>query len=155
MVGKFCGREKQRKRRRLTKFEPIGEGRREKRWWQDQLPREDFSAIWSRHVSPHRTRSPLAFPCTSSLRRRSYAPAAAFSNPDLEPPPPCLRCLSSFLAVAAAAVSLDTPSFRLWKETEHNTITLNLSVNPFLNSLYNVRMGRYKTKKKWFRISIV
>lgn len=123
---------------RLTRFEPIGVGRRGKRWRQDQHPREDFSTIWSKHVSLRRTRSPLASPCTSSLRRRSCAPAAVSLNLDLEPPPPRLRYLSPVLAVAAAAVSLDTPSFLLSKVIEPESITQSLFANPFLIPLCNV-----------------
>ena len=134
------------KRRILTRFEPIGEERRGKRWQQGQRPRGDFSAIWSKRVSQHKTHSPLAFPCTSSLRRRSYAPAAAFSNPDPVPPPKRFQCLSPFPAVEAA-VSLDMLSFRLPERLGHNIITLNLSANPSPICLNNVRTGTNISKR--------
>ncbi|KAF3577094.1 hypothetical protein DY000_02029382 [Brassica cretica] len=77
---------------------------------------------------------------------RSYAPAAAFSNPDPVPPPKRFLCLSPFPAVEAA-VSLDMLSFRLPERLGHNIITLNLSANPSPICLNNVRTGTNISKR--------
>lgn len=99
----------------LTELQSNDGERREKRWRWDPLRLSTSPAIWASRAAPRRTRSPSAFPYTSSPRTRSSNAASPLRRSPIEPPKeePRRTTNSSKTLTLQPSSALSPPFFQL------------------------------------------